>query len=154
MDETFQEVNQPSIECSQDALHHFSIMRKWTLFLSIVGFITIALMALCGVFMIVVINLGENFLGEQYSQIPLTLLGIMVLLFCILYFFPSYYLLKFSGLVRQVLVTKNSYVLTSAIKYLKNFFQYIGILTLCMFGLYGIIFFFLLLPVLFFGKGM
>ncbi|HOV99024.1 MAG TPA: hypothetical protein PK595_05590 [Bacteroidota bacterium] len=140
MEETFQAVDQPSIECNQDALHHLSTMRKWTLFLSIVGLIAIALMALCGFFMIVVINLGENFIGEQYSQIPLMIIGILILLFCILYFFPSYYLLKFSGLVQQVLITKNSSMLSSAIKYLKNFFQYIGILTLCMFALYAIIF--------------
>ena len=66
---------------------------KWAFFLSIIGFIGIALMVLLGVFSSVLFGAIP-----QTEQIPFDfslMLTIMYLVLAVLYFFPVYYLLKF-----------------------------------------------------------
>jgi len=67
-------------------------------------------------------------------------MGLMYVLIGLLYFFPVYYLFKFSSKVRTALMTKNTQELETAFENLKSHYKFIGILmiiTLSIYVLFG-----------------
>ncbi len=69
------------------------------------------------------------------------IMGITYWALMIIYFFPIFYLYHFSRLVKMAIIESNSEFLASALKNLKNHFQYVGILTIISLALYIFIFF-------------
>ena len=103
--------------------------RPWVLFLSILGFIACGFMALGGIIMMGVAatvsrGAGIGFLGLIY--IPMALL----------YLFPSYFLLKYSGGIRGFLATRSAPQMEQALQSQKSFWKFIGILTLVVISIY------------------
>ena len=108
---------------------------KWGKFLAIVGFCVIGLIVMIGLFA------GTIFssMGEALP-FPGFLMGLIYVAVGLLYFFPVYYLFKFSNQVRTALINKNSQQLDSAFENLKSHYKFIGILmiiTLSMYVLFG-----------------
>ena len=108
---------------------------KWGKFLAIVGFCVIGLIVMMGLFA------GTIFssMGEALP-FPGFLMGLIYVGIGLLYFFPVYYLFKFSNQVRTALISKNSQQLDSAFENLKSHYKFIGILmiiTLSMYVLFG-----------------
>jgi hypothetical protein len=67
-------------------------------------------------------------------------MGLIYVFIGLLYFFPVYYLFKFSSQVRTALINKNSQQLDSAFENLKSHYKFIGILmiiTLSIYVLFG-----------------
>jgi len=103
--------------------------RPWVLFLSILGFIGCGLMVLAGIIMVGVaaaspVGRGIGFLGLIY--IPMA----------ILYLFPAYFLLKYSGAIRGFLATRSAPQMEKAIQSQKSFWKFVGILTLVVICFY------------------
>jgi hypothetical protein len=96
------------------------VARKWAKFLSIVGFVFLTAMALFSVFM-----LSQFFYGGIRFQImaifPMILLGAV-------YFFPIYFLSRFSYYSKRALDTFSGESLAIALRYLKLHYAYMGIL--------------------------
>jgi hypothetical protein len=113
---------------------------KWGKFLSIIGFILICLLVIAGIFMgSVMATLSEyNELGVigggAFSMIYIT--GALI------YFFPTFFLYKFSSAMQVALRNSDQQQLTESFKNLKSCFKFIGILTLIMIGIYVLIFMF------------
>ena len=108
---------------------------KWGKFLAIVGFCFVGLIVMLGLFA------GTIFssMGEALP-FPGFLMGLIYVAIGLLYFFPVYYLFKFSNQVRTALISKNSQQLDSAFENLKSHYKFIGILmiiTLSMYVLFG-----------------
>jgi len=131
--QTNTEIAKESIEIEKEGLMHLFETRKWTMFLSVLGFIFIGLMMIAALVVLTVSSKGFGF-GIAFF--------IMMLIFIVIYFFPIYYLFKFSELSKIALSTKDNSQLTNALMYLKKHYQYMGILTIIGLSFYLLMFFF------------
>ncbi len=122
---------------------------KWTYFLSIIGFIGIALMIILGVFSSVFYSTVLNTIYGNDFPFNLSLtVTVIYLLFAALYFFPVYYLFSFSKKIKTALSLKNDDKLSDAFEMLKSHYKFIGIFTIITLSLYALLFIVTLLGVL------
>jgi hypothetical protein len=107
---------------------------KWGTFLSILGFIVLAVMLI-----------GSFFIGAFYNSTPQAGampfdLGIVVTLIYIaaslIYIFPIYYLYQFSVKMKEALALKDDAVLATAFEMLKSHYKFIGVFTIIMLSVY------------------
>lgn len=122
---------------------YLTITAKWAFFLSIVGFVSIALMVIMGIFM-------GTMVGSMLNQFPpgmgppgIELLsgGLFTGVFsltALLYFFPTLYLFRFAKLMKVALANDDQLFLSDSFKNLKSLFKFIGILTVITIILYVI----------------
>lgn len=107
---------------------------KWALFLAIIGFIGIAFLVILAIFA------GTIFSAiPQTQQIPFDVglvMTVVYLVFALLYFFPVYYLMKFSSQMKKALASKNDETLAKALEYLKSHYKFIGVFTIISMSLY------------------
>lgn len=140
MEETMREIPDASMTVTAEALLHLNTIRKWTLFLSLLGFAVVTLgiiILLAMTFFLALGNLDENFPAGPFSPF---LIFVVALLVCFVYFFPLYYLYKFSRVAHTVILTKDPATLTTALRYLKNHYIVIGTLTIAGIVLYVLFF--------------
>ena len=111
---------------------------KWTNFLSIIGFIMVGLFAFLGIGMSIAMVGSNDFMSPV--GIPGFLFGIIYFFLAAIYFFPIYYLFKFSKNLKKALIQVDNDALTDAIRFLKSHYKFIGILTIIMMALYFLFF--------------
>lgn len=111
---------------------------KWTNFLSIMGFIMTGLFGLVGVGMTAFMAGSNEFMAP--AGIPGFLFGLIYFFMAILYFFPIYYLFKFSRNLKRALASIDNMALTNAFKFLKSHYKFIGILTIILMAFYFVFF--------------
>ena len=128
-----------------ESVSHVSVIRKWAFFLSIVGFLTSGLLVVFGLFFAIIMRFAA---GESSSLgfIPSAALSLLYIGIGVVYFFPSYYLLRFSTNMKYALATNDAAALTGALKYLKSHYVFLGVgvivaLLLYFFVIVGIIIF-------------
>lgn len=128
----------PKIELLQETIQNLNETRKWTNFLSIMGFIFIGLMILIAF----AISSMMSTMAESESALPFsgTVLGFIYLIIAFIYFFPILYLYRFSKYTKKALETQNSNDLNEAFKNLKSHYRFMGIITIVMIALYAFIF--------------
>jgi amino acid transporter len=111
------------------AKNHLIETSKWGKFLAIVGFIVIGFMLIAAI--ITLSNPSEDPFSNTASTRENTITGVVTLLFfCVLYFFPCYFLLRFSNKLKTAMAGEDAASLTEAFRNLKITFRYIGIVTL------------------------
>lgn len=123
-----------------DGRNYLGIASKWATFLAIMGFIGTGFLALLGVCMMLISPFLGSFpkIGSTIG-IPFVLLGVFYLLFAVLYFFPAYYLYNFATKIKTALYSNNQTTLDESLKNLKKTFQFMGIMTIALIGLYFVI---------------
>jgi len=67
------------------------------------------------------------------------LIGVFYFALAAIYFFPVYYLNKFATNAKRAFRENDSEALTSSFEYLKSHYKFIGIFTLSIMILYGLI---------------
>lgn len=136
--ENFSEPQQQetSVEITRLSLTYLESTRKWTLFLSIVGFIFIGLLLLMGLVMI-----GTFSMISAFYPIPGFAVFIIYLIFAAVYFFPILYLYKFSFKMRMAIEQKNSQYAEEAFRYQKMMYKFLGILTIVILCIYPFVIF-------------
>lgn len=122
------------LNVNQEALFHLEASRKWTLFLSIMGFIFIGIMLLTPLLFLRFFRMADvptafPMAFSMFSMIPL-------LIFVAIYFFPFFYLLQFSRFSKKAIQNKDEASLASALKYLKLHYQFMGVLVIIGAGIY------------------
>lgn len=122
--------NSEEIHFDKRAVFHIREIRKWTMFLSIAGFIFM------GIFLIIMLMVSAGF-GQSTSPYP-ALAIIPALVMMVVYFFPIYFLFKFSVISKQALTENSIYNLSDALEYLKKHYQFIGVLAIIFISLYAI----------------
>lgn len=125
------------IEIEPQTLKHLNTARKWAMFLAIIGFIIVGIMIIIGL-------LAGTFLtafssGQKGLGIPGSLTFIPVLLISAVYFFPVLFLFRFSKYSSHAIQKFDSMEFNKAIKNLKYYFAYIGIVFIAILTLYIII---------------
>lgn len=115
---------------NEDTISLLYQVRKWSYFCSIIGMILVGLQVLAA-FSIPVIfssipfpDKSMNILAGAYGFTY----TIIYLVQALIYFFPVFFLLRFSLRLKDALDSNDSDILINSFKNLKNFFQYIGIL--------------------------
>ncbi len=123
-----------NIEIDQKDLKHLNKTRKWTMFIAIIGFILLGLIIVIG-------GIAGTFLsvfnsGEQGVSVPLVLAIIMVVVFFCVCFFPGMFLFRFSKQIRKAVKNHDKKELSNALRNLKYFFVYLGILIILILTFY------------------
>ncbi|MEQ8474889.1 hypothetical protein [Fulvivirga sp.] len=126
------------VKLTDQSLKNLNETRKWTMFISIVGFVFVALMVLIALFIgSVMSNLPTG------SSMPISkgFATVIYLVIAAIYFFPIYYLYKFSSHMKIGIVTKSEQEVEYAFKYLKSHYKFMGILLAIVLVFYIMIFF-------------
>jgi hypothetical protein len=114
------------IEIDEKTLKYLNTSRKWAMFLAIIGFIILGLFLIIGLIagtFLTVFNLGSKDLG-----VPESFMFVPVLLLAIIYFFPGLFLFRFSMRIGYAVQTLDKEQLHKALKSLKSYFVYVGVL--------------------------
>lgn len=129
------------LKLSDQSIDFLREAKTWAFFLSILGFIGIALMVLAGIFMGVFFTVIDTFKDvPNMPDFPLGLFGFLYIILAVVYFFPVYYLYKFSNDIGSAILSNDEVRLTSAFMFLKKHFKYIGIMIICLIAFYIILF--------------
>lgn len=135
--------NQNNLILNDLAVDSLRESAKWTMFLSIVGFIFIGLMLIGGAIMTVTVAAipdEPSFGGMNPFGAVKNFIGVIYLVMAAIYFFPVLYLYKYSKGVKEAVNFNNSEVLAEALQNLKSHYKFIGILTIVLLCLYALAF--------------
>lgn len=107
---------------------------KWSMFLSILGFIGIGFMALMAILMTSAMSMMPDVPGS-FGAIK-GIISIIYLVFAILYLFPIYYLYKYADNTKKAINSQNPELLTNAFSNLKSHHKFLGISAIVVISLY------------------
>jgi len=142
---TNEEQSVSSLTITQNASTYLNETGKWTKFLSIMGFIFVGLIVIMGFLAGSIMSIMP---GGQSGVFPAGmgfLFGGIYILLGLLYFFPTWYLFKFSQKMKLALTTNSNDELNEALSNQKSFYKFWGIFTIVFIGLYVLIGLFALL---------
>lgn len=128
------------IEIEQDSLDHLNTIRKWTMFFSVIGFIFIGLMIIAGIVAGAFLSIFQT--GEMGAGISRWIMIVFILVIALIYFFPVLFLFRFSIHTRNAVQSTSKEELRLALKNLKSYFVYIGVLVII-----GLAFYFIALAI-------
>lgn len=121
------------------SINYLKTAKKWALFLAIVGFIGVAFLLLAGIFMGFIFNFApipNDFpISSSFISIGISIAYIVM---AIIYFFPVWFLYKFSRRVGDAIEIKDKEILAKAFRDLKNCLTSYGILIIIGIIMYGI----------------
>lgn len=114
---------------------------KWAYFLSILGYIGIALIVLAAVFAGALFAFIGNLSREMnsFGAMGASFISVFYLIIAAFYFFPVYYLNKFASNAKIALRDNDSKSLAASFDYLKSHYKFMGIVALIILSLYALI---------------
>jgi hypothetical protein len=122
------------IELRQDTLKNLNKLRKWTMFLSVTGFIFLGLIIILGLIAGTFLTAFNQ--SEKFQGIPDILVFSGFIVLALMNFFPVFFLFRFSKHAESAVSKLDSKELHSAIKSLKRFFISIGVLIILILSAY------------------
>lgn len=125
------------LDIEQPTLKQLNTARKWAMFLAIVGFIFLGIMIVVGLIagtFLKTFSSGENSFGISDS-----LMIVPIIIISIIYFFPVLFLFRFSKYLSRAIQNLDKLQFHKAIKNLKLYFAYIGILIIIVLSIYIVI---------------
>jgi hypothetical protein len=123
---------------TEQAFRYLDSGARWARFLAIVGYIGIGLLVIGALFAIMA---GASFSGRtrMYGPaVPFGLIGFGYLVMAVLYFFPVHYLYNFATRARDAFSRRSPQQLEEAMRYMHMHYQFLGILTIIVMSLYGL----------------
>ncbi len=126
---------------------------KWAYFLSILGFVGVGIMVLLALFMGTIFSKLGVFGGNsgRFGMMGGGFITGIYLVFAAIYFFPVYYLFQFASKAKTAFTYNDNEKLNDSFEFLKSHYKFMGILALILFSLYGIVFLFSFIGILFAG---
>jgi hypothetical protein len=121
------------LQVSETATAYLRESAKWSLILSIIGFIGTGFMVLAAFFIMVAGAAGPFGAGGAIGM------GIVYLIIAVLYIFPIYYLYKYATQMKAALNESDNGGLTSAFENLKSHHKFLGIGAIVIISLYILI---------------
>ena len=122
------------IEVGPDALNNLNATWKWTMFLSVLGFIFFGL--LIGIGLVTSTFLSAFKTSQVNLGLPETLIIIIFIISAVVYFFPVFFLFRFSRNIRDAIQDTNTRKFERAFRNLRIYFAYIGILIIVALTVY------------------
>lgn len=133
------EINDQKIELKGATLLHLNEIRKWTQFLSILGFVAVGLLVFVGILLLVTHTLKSMMQFDSYSMVA-PWIGIFYIVLALIYYLPVFYMYRFSVKAKNSLMQVGSEasneLMASAFHYLKKHFRFVGVFTLAILGIY------------------
>ena len=126
-----------NIEIEQPTFRHLNTARKWAMFLAIIGFIFLGIMIVVGLIAGTFLKTFSS--GDNSFGVSDTLILISIILLALIYFFPILFLFRFSKYTSRAIQNLDKLQFNKAIKNLKFFFAYIGILIIIVLSIYIVI---------------
>ena len=124
------------LQINETAIEYLRSSAKWSMFLSIMGFIGIGFMLLASVFMAFSGSImGAATGGMGLGAMQGILAGVYIIM-ALLYFFPVYYLYKYALDMKNALNDKNNNLLTNSFGYLKSHHKFLGVSMIVIMSLY------------------
>jgi hypothetical protein len=126
------------LKLTSEAKSYLKETAKWAFFLSIVGFIGIALL--------VIVALFANTIFDslpQTQELPFNMgkfIAIIYLVMAAIYLFPVYYLMQFANKMKAALSLKEDDILTESFGMLKSHYKFMGVFTIIILSLYAMLF--------------
>jgi len=117
-----------SVTLDNESINELLETRKWSMFLSVCGFVFLGL----GIIFAFVMLVQKSAYMPRFSGIML----LPMIILTVVYFFPIYYLYKFSVISKEVLTVKSNYKPKDAFEYLKRHYRFMGILCIVIFSIY------------------
>lgn len=131
-----------SLDLDQQAVDALRESAKWSMFLSILGFIGVGLLLIAAIFMGSVMTMitgaavdGLNPLGAIKG-----IISVVYLVFAVIYFIPVYYLFKYASGMKNALNVKDSNLVSNAFVNLKQHHKILGIMVIVIISIYIVIF--------------
>lgn len=118
------------IALSDEIKGYLSTTAKWAMFISIVGFLGVAMMVFAAIFMGAMLGAMSNSVDpsvQAMMPIPPIFLSIFYLIMALLMLVPMVYLFKFSTNTRAALSRNDDRALTDAFRNLKSHYKFYGI---------------------------
>ena len=149
--ESYQKPFQPSfpghlfeLQIDQQSTSYLTETARWGKFLAIMGFIMIGL---CTLGFAIAILTGATsssaaFGGRSYEMgntFQNNILPIVMIVLFLIYFFPTLYLYRFSTQMQKALINNDQETMNNSFGSLKSAFKFVGILTIIILCLYGLI---------------
>jgi len=111
--------------------------KPWVRFMSVLGFIAVALMVLCGfAVMIFSASMSSRF-GP--SGVPMAFLGFIYLVLGLIYVFPAIFLYRYADGIKKAITVDLVGGMEDALRSQKSFWRYVGIIALIILIVYAII---------------
>ncbi len=129
------------LHLEQSAKDFLKETAKWAYFLSIIGFIGIGFLIIAAIFAGTIFStLGNTIpgMGGMGGSFGL-MIAILYIVLAAIYFFPVYYLNKFATNAKRAFRENDSEALTNSFEYLKSHYKFVGIFTLSIMIVYGLI---------------
>lgn len=123
-----------NIEIEQKTLDNLNTIRKWTMFIAIIGFILLGLLLIIGLIAGTFLTAFKS--GETGLGIPESLALIIIFALAIICFFPVFFLFRFSKHTANAVQSHNKEELSKAFKNLKSYVVYLGILIIIGLSIY------------------
>jgi heme/copper-type cytochrome/quinol oxidase subunit 2 len=137
--EQTENVNLFELQLDQSSINYLNEASRWSRFLSILGFIYIGLLIIAG---ILFGSFGNSLMPGSDAEMPMRLSGVFIslifILMALVLFIPVLYLFNFSSKMRKALRNNDQPVLTEALKNLKSFFKFYGILAIVGLSFYAL----------------
>ena len=123
---------------SDQAVYFLADIRKWARFLAIMGYIGIGVLLILAIVMVIIFDAMMAAIPNY--PISGTMLAVLYVIFAIIYFFPVYYLDKFSVKMKYALNSGDESKLTESFQWLRAHYRFIGILTIVLLALFALAF--------------
>lgn len=129
------------LQLTTQSLDYLNQTRKWTYFLSILGFITCGILAQLGLFLSTFLSILDEFSNNFSDSTSLTggaliFVSIFYIGIALLVFLMYRYLYRFSIQLKAALESNNSATLEESLKNLKSCWKFTGIITIIVLGFY------------------
>lgn len=126
---------QPGLTVDDTAKAYLQEAARWGKFIAIFGIVISGLMMMLGLLMAVA---GATL---SYSSLGIApgFVGILYIIFSLIYLYPCIALLRFSVKVKEAIILNNNEVLNSSFRFLNNHFKSIGILVIVTIFVYVLI---------------
>ena len=127
-------IEERKIEIGQDTLKNLNTTRKWTMFISLLGFMVIGALLILGLFTGAFLTVFNT--ADPDQQFPEWVSFIILILLALVLFFPVLFLFRFSKYTSEAVKTVDKQKLNKAFKNLKAYYVYTGILIITVLALY------------------
>ena len=123
-----------STDNSREILKELNTIRKWAMFLSLIGFIAVGSFAVTGFFTGIFLSVFN--VNDPAQGFPAWLSFIITIVMFLLLLFPVIYLFRFSRFTSAAVRTNDNTILKKAIRNLKTHYLCLGILVIVLFVMY------------------
>lgn len=128
------EKNENFIRIDTEILNNLNATRKWTTFISVLGFIFLGLLIFIGAITGTFLTAFKS--EETNLGIPESMMLLIFALTALIYFFPVFFLFRFSRHTRNAVQKLDRDEFYKASKNIRAFFTYIGIMAIIVITVY------------------